>query len=693
MTTETSKMPNWLIFLIVAVILLTAIVGLAGRAEATGACDVVLVPASDWASGNGVDVRSNGPNQLTANSCRNDIRNLSANPPQWGLGWQCVELAQRLYVTKGWADGLFLGVGKAADLFDHADALGFSRVFQGQVRLEDIRPGDMVVSHEYTYGHVALVDYVEGNMVHVVEQNGMSDGRAIYQFNDGSLSRSGMVISGIVHSPKNNLNGGGAPSGGSSVPAPTSPGTPQDGMVVENVTPGAGGHYYVAAGGSLFWFNKDDPNLRAAFIGQMRRRYGTDQTFKMADSAIHAIEGSPWANSRRTPDNNTFMYEQGSFMQYMMQYGKAFPVVADEIDYLGGRNRAVMVPTGATRPLAASVSLLPDITGARLLKAQLNPDYYEIEAGQFYHADNMTVVDCLASGHKYTGTSLQSALQPVPGSLIRLFLNAGRNSGQVTHCTLPDTVAFYGPGGRERWHIAGSNPYSRSLYASPLAMRCWLGRHPAEEQISQGGINQPIQLEDRNCPDNTYLRNNQTQQVFQVWSGVLHYIATPETLSCLTEGHPDVVKGLDEAEFGGAPQGGTAYCAFEGKQIQAPNGAVYWVKGGAKHYVGNQQILNCVRVRANGGDPILVPQATIDGYAETYGAYCSYPAEVRFVRGEGQAAVWRVHTDGTREYAQSLCEPVTDLRYKVHVMPAGEVDGHRYIGEFSPSPSVCAAVQ
>src|SRR5437879_12682201 len=84
-------------------VLLCSVLPFAGATPASAAaCDDVLVPGSAWIGGIGVDIRSNGPYTGTQASCRPMVTDLSGLVPQWGFGWQCVELVTRLYMTRRW---------------------------------------------------------------------------------------------------------------------------------------------------------------------------------------------------------------------------------------------------------------------------------------------------------------------------------------------------------------------------------------------------------------------------------------------------------------------------------------------------------------------------------------------------------------------------------------------------------------
>ncbi len=161
-----------------------------------------VLAGSSWLGGNGVDAYSNG-----------DINTVSGDysSPAVGMKWQCVELAQRLYKAKGWdpnAGTLWgvdaVGIYGLAGFNSHPNDGTYTPV-----------PGDMIVHSGNTTGHVAIVDYVSGNTVHVVEQNvamvaESAASQATYTIGGtGVLSRdialSGMPIEGIVHSPLDTL--------------------------------------------------------------------------------------------------------------------------------------------------------------------------------------------------------------------------------------------------------------------------------------------------------------------------------------------------------------------------------------------------------------------------------------------------------------------------------------------------------
>ena len=117
--------------------------------------------------GHGVDVHGNG-----MGPGRYDLYGRSP--------WQCVELAARLYRERGWGKVFAAGNSGAAFIPEGSPRLQTHSPGSGYMSV----PGDLIVEHptrSNAYGHVAVVDRVEGNTIHAVEQNGPTDnGRHTY---------------------------------------------------------------------------------------------------------------------------------------------------------------------------------------------------------------------------------------------------------------------------------------------------------------------------------------------------------------------------------------------------------------------------------------------------------------------------------------------------------------------------------
>ena len=197
----------------VALLLATLVVGSGAvrpaTAHAQATCGVVLLRGSQWLQGAGVDVHSNGPGQFTGQSCGG----VSTVTPaaQYGYGWQCVELAARLYQVRGWGRVYANGGPTAGDyrygaqyIPEGSPSLIFHSVTTNYVPV----PGDLVIEAGATYGHVSIVDHVEPasngqTRIIAVEQNASLTGWHIYQRSNGAMTGGYHPLKGFLHSPKN----------------------------------------------------------------------------------------------------------------------------------------------------------------------------------------------------------------------------------------------------------------------------------------------------------------------------------------------------------------------------------------------------------------------------------------------------------------------------------------------------------
>jgi len=182
---------------------------------AAQACSLVQVAGRSWLGGAGVDVRSNGIDLGTGYSCAG----LSTSNPtvQNGYGWQCVELAARLYAVKGWgrvyADG-----GTTAGAFRY----GAQFIPEGSPNLQfhpngsGYRPvpGDLIIeSYSSGWGHVSVVDRTVGTAVYAVEQNATLTGHHNYTLTGSTLSgQYGGSTRGFMHAPANTATNTATPS-------------------------------------------------------------------------------------------------------------------------------------------------------------------------------------------------------------------------------------------------------------------------------------------------------------------------------------------------------------------------------------------------------------------------------------------------------------------------------------------------
>lgn len=153
----------------------------------------VLVRGSSWLGGKGVDVKSNG-----LVGCYRGCSVTTA----YGIGYQCVELIQRLIVSRGWSPRVY---GNAVDQYANAS----SRYFDKHPNGSGYRPvpGDVIVYHGgwEGLGHVSIVEWVDGGRIGWVEQNGSTTGRGSAPLGSkGRLGNQGSLIpTGFLHAKAN----------------------------------------------------------------------------------------------------------------------------------------------------------------------------------------------------------------------------------------------------------------------------------------------------------------------------------------------------------------------------------------------------------------------------------------------------------------------------------------------------------
>lgn len=143
----------------------------------------VLVPASAWFGGHGVDVISNG---------------YAAN---YNGYYQCVELVERFLRAEHFGPPIW---GNANQLYANANTAYYDRHANGSGYVPV--PGDIIVLGGTTWGHVVIVDQVVGSTVYVVEQNASASGRNAISLSGSTLGREyGMSVIGVLHAKANGV--------------------------------------------------------------------------------------------------------------------------------------------------------------------------------------------------------------------------------------------------------------------------------------------------------------------------------------------------------------------------------------------------------------------------------------------------------------------------------------------------------
>ena len=180
-----------------------------------------------WPGGfTGVPVYSNGSNSEFVGGCKNSATTPSGKAVTTGTEWQCVELVNRLYVTKGWITSTWHGNGgrsseSARDsMFDEAPS---SLQKQAQGLVTYVGPGDVVsvnVIDGRSFepgGHVLIVSAVSGSAVTYVSQNAGSNTVSTVR-TTGQLESNGDLtvkasgswtypVIGVVHAPESGPSG------------------------------------------------------------------------------------------------------------------------------------------------------------------------------------------------------------------------------------------------------------------------------------------------------------------------------------------------------------------------------------------------------------------------------------------------------------------------------------------------------
>jgi hypothetical protein len=183
------------------------------RGDAGGTLELA---GSSWLNGQGVNVYSNG--NSAGNVWGNSYTNNSSGQSVFlGSKWQCVELINRLYVTRGWISGTWFGNGGGAQSIYNSAPPNLSKQPNGSITF--LRPGDVVALDNGGDGHAAIVNSVSGSTAQLVNQNT----GAVYssaQFSGGRLTMSGWTgysVRGVIHAPTSSSGEGGALPGSSNL--------------------------------------------------------------------------------------------------------------------------------------------------------------------------------------------------------------------------------------------------------------------------------------------------------------------------------------------------------------------------------------------------------------------------------------------------------------------------------------------
>jgi hypothetical protein len=664
-------------------------------------CGAVLVADKDWLQGHGVDVHSNGVNQGTGTSCHGDseIYDYSIPSSQFGWGWQCVELFNRLYHAEGWYGQFTLpsDAQGAKNLYPEAYAGHYGKTIHAEANGSGYIPvpGDAIILSNASAGHVAIVDHIDGTTLYSVaendvDENGNPAGMVKYTFDPqtGAASRERFTTLGYIHSDDNHLLN---PTNGGDVPFS---------MVPENGVSTDGNWVYDKVGGSA-WPVKPKSEWTASDAS-----YWNSNPVNVSTEDIHNHEVGYSQNGRdpgvHPPRDGTDVYiDGGNGQQYYFLNGQAYPITTNEIDDLGIRNKAVRIPATGNRLsdftqlhsyILPNRSLYRFAGNSRVSLISQHPDGSE----DAYYVNNDTVLDCLEFTEGQTIRILPQAARPY------LYDNIGRlvpELSQPAACSFPSGMILRGPGGLEQWRITGDNSgqsYVRHYYPNALLTYLHTNGHPDLRVMrSVGAINNVPQGNDIIPPQGAFFRSTTNLEVFESVDGIYKKVPTPDTLICL--GNPSIID-VPGSAMEGMPQSGIVTCGYSNRIIYGPDGVQYYVDPATskREIIGNTAISSCIQVRRGTSTPVPVSAGTINDYAlDSKNAWCYYEGEpgLNFVREQGDNTVWLVDAGGVKHHAGSLCPNPSNLkRWNIYQVPAGETAGHVQGSDWFASQVVCDAL-
>ena len=193
-------------------------------AQTPGPCGAGLLAGSSWLGGGGVPIYSNGQDEGSGARCggTNYVTTQYVTHVKTGREWQCTELVNRLYLTRGWTRSFRSGnggesaLGAKDSMYDQAPP-GLSSQPNGSISY--VGPGDVVSINEFDNGafqadgHVAVVNTpgrVTSGQIDLVSQNSgdpaSADVDRTASLADGTLTipNSGKwtyIVIGVVHAP------------------------------------------------------------------------------------------------------------------------------------------------------------------------------------------------------------------------------------------------------------------------------------------------------------------------------------------------------------------------------------------------------------------------------------------------------------------------------------------------------------
>ncbi len=189
------------------------------HADASCSPNGITLSGSSWLSGGGVNICNNGSS--SADDYGASCVAVSGAPgdshcPKGyvyaGEKWQCVELVNRLYLTKGWTKATWWGNGNTL-----VNNVPSGLVKQNNGSISYVNPGDVITLNDGGFGHAGIINSIDSNgTLHIKNQNiGSTTGSSAY-IDSGSLGNgnahyhmngwSTYKVQAIIHAPSSGSN-------------------------------------------------------------------------------------------------------------------------------------------------------------------------------------------------------------------------------------------------------------------------------------------------------------------------------------------------------------------------------------------------------------------------------------------------------------------------------------------------------
>src|SRR6266567_1709531 len=196
---------------------IVAFSGTAHASDVTCSPDSVNLSGQNWLYGSGVNVCSAKTSStgvcVSVTGAPGDS-NCSSGSIYSGTQWQCVEMVNRLYETRGWTKAWWQGNGGGLSGLIYYLPSGWGYAKQSNGSISYVHPGDVITFNYGTDGHAGIINTIDSSgTLHIINQNttNPSDVNSTATLNSGtSLSSgnaaytsswSGYSVQAIVHHP------------------------------------------------------------------------------------------------------------------------------------------------------------------------------------------------------------------------------------------------------------------------------------------------------------------------------------------------------------------------------------------------------------------------------------------------------------------------------------------------------------